>query len=292
MLVNLRMDIYLSHEGDLLQDSANSKQNGQLPLDEGCADAIAPLLKTAGTERFASSLRTFLNAFCPFDSMIVTRYRAKAPPVTLFHDLDDVQAAISVQFYATGPYLLDPLYIACRTGRSAGVYRTLDIAPEAFFRSEYFRTFYRNIRIRDEAGLLIELNGDDWIIISLALSKRKTDFSSPDIDRLKVLFPIISAAVERTWGDREPKDQPGILQALEDSFETFGADVLSPRQAEVVRLILQGHSTPSAAAYLGISEGTVKVHRHHAYARLGVSSQAELFSMATRYFVLPASGSH
>lgn len=74
---------------------------------------------------------------------------------------------------------------------------------------------------------------------------------------------------------------------LEEKLDSFGADILSPREAEVVRLVLQGHSTPSAAAYLGISEGTVKVHRHHAYAKLGISSQAELFSMATRFFISP-----
>ena len=66
-------------------------------------------------------------------------------------------------------------------------------------------------------------------------------------------------------------------------MQTFGSGVLTPREPEVVRLILQGHSTPSAAAYLGIAQGTVKVHRHHAYAKLGISSQAELFSMASRH---------
>ncbi|MCF8480282.1 MAG: LuxR C-terminal-related transcriptional regulator [Rhodospirillum sp.] len=273
-----------------MAESGNPTDKTHVTLDAGSARAIASLLKTMGTDRFAPTLRQALKTFCPFDSMMVTRYPAHGPPVTLFHDLDDIQAAISVQFYETGPYLLDPLYIACKSGRNPGIYRTLDLAPEAFFRSEYFRAFYRNIRIRDEAGVLIRLEDGEWIIVSLALSQRKAGFPSADLDRLKALFPILSAAVERTWSDQEGKDPPGLQRSLEDSFETFGADVLSPRQGEIVRLILQGHSTPSAAAYLGISEGTVKVHRHNAYAKLGVSSQAELFSMATRYFTMPGSG--
>ncbi len=255
------------------------------------AHAIAPLLETVGTARFSIALRHVVKAFCPFDSMLVTRYPANLPPVPLYHDLDDIQAATSVQFYATGPYLLDPLYIACKSGRAPGVYRTLDLAPEAFFRSEYYRTFYRKIRTSDEIGLLIREDGAGWIIVSLALSHRKARFTTEDTERLQNLFPIISAAILRNWGERTDSERADDPQLMEDQFETFGADVLSPREAEIVRLILQGHSSPSAADFLGISEGTVKVHRHHAYAKLGISSQAQLFSMATRHFIGQSSGS-
>ena len=41
--------------------------------------------------------------------------------------------------------------------------------------------------------------------------------------------------------------------------------------------MLHGHSTKSIASRLGISVETVKLHRKHAYAKLEVSSQAELF---------------
>ena len=34
-----------------------------------------------------------------------------------------------------------------------------------------------------------------------------------------------------------------------------------------------------------ISPGTVKVHRRHAYAKLNVGSQSELFSLATRFLM-------
>ncbi len=244
-------------------------------------------MESIGRESFAVSLRQFVNSCCPFDSMIATRYSENAPPVALYHDLDDVQAAISIQFYATGPYLLDPLFQACRNGREPGIIRTLDLVPEAFFRSEYYRTFYRNIRVSDEAGALIRLGKRDWVVVSFALTRRRARFGPAQLVRLQTLFPIIAAAVEMNWGDYSLAPRADDKQFVEDSFETFGADTLSPREAEIIRLVLQGHSTPSAAAYLGISEGTVKVHRHHAYAKLGIASQAELFSMATRHVISP-----
>ncbi|WP_170336551.1 LuxR C-terminal-related transcriptional regulator [Ruegeria arenilitoris] len=52
----------------------------------------------------------------------------------------------------------------------------------------------------------------------------------------------------------------------------LAANVCLPPFSPVLRLPL-----------LGITEGTVEVHRNNANSKLGVSSQAELFSAATRY---------
>lgn len=53
---------------------------------------------------------------------------------------------------------------------------------------------------------------------------------------------------------------------------------LSLREAEVVRLMLKGHSTKSMARLMGNSPETVKVHRKRIYSKLGICSQGELFS--------------
>ena len=272
-----------------MPDADAPTQIAAIPFDKHHVRVSAELFESLGTPRFPLALKQYIRLFCDFDSMIATRYPADEPPLSIFQDLDDVQAAISVQFYATGPYLLDPLYQACRGGRDPGVYRTLDLAPEAFFRSEYYRTFYRNTRVSDEIGLLIRERGQNWIIVSLARLVHQARFTQQEVDSVQNVFPVLSAAVLKNWGAMPAEEQQEDTQLLEDKLDNFGKDVLSPRQAEIVRLILQGHSTPSAAAYLGISEGTVKVHRHHAYSKLGISSQAELFSMATRYFIAPTS---
>jgi len=47
----------------------------------------------------------------------------------------------------------------------------------------------------------------------------------------------------------------------------------------VVQLFLHGHSTKSIAERLSISPETVKLHRKNSYAKLDVSSQAELFHL-------------
>lgn len=54
---------------------------------------------------------------------------------------------------------------------------------------------------------------------------------------------------------------------------------LTAREIEVVRLSLSGFSTRAIAERLAISFETVRAHKKHTYAKLGVSSQSELFAL-------------
>jgi len=51
---------------------------------------------------------------------------------------------------------------------------------------------------------------------------------------------------------------------------------LSPREQEIVRLVGENIRNPEIAARLGISEGTVKVHLHNIYEKLGLSNRVDL----------------
>jgi DNA-binding CsgD family transcriptional regulator len=246
-------------------------------------EAVGHMLTFVGTDRFPPALRQAIGALCPHDSVVITAYRGSERPRTLFHDLDEVQAATHTTFYESGPFLLDPFYIACRNAVKPGAYRLMDLAPEGFFKSDYYDTFYRRIRLTDEMALLAKDAGGQWISVSIGRGQRSARFLTKEAERLNTAFPILTAAIVRHWGSGEKPDEARDGQALRDRLLTFGAQVLSPREAEVVRMILNGHSTRAIAALLGSAEGTVKVHRRHSYAKLGITSQAELFSLATRF---------
>lgn len=59
----------------------------------------------------------------------------------------------------------------------------------------------------------------------------------------------------------------------------FGTSRLSDREAEVARLILQGHSSKVIAQMLSNSPATVTVFRKRIHTKLGLASSAELFSL-------------
>ena len=54
------------------------------------------------------------------------------------------------------------------------------------------------------------------------------------------------------------------------------ADLLTPREIDLVRLVVKGLNNRQVADSLHINEGTVKVHLHHIYEKLGVRNRVEL----------------
>jgi DNA-binding CsgD family transcriptional regulator len=58
---------------------------------------------------------------------------------------------------------------------------------------------------------------------------------------------------------------------------------LSPRQREVLTLVIAGKTNPEIAGALGISRNTVAVHRLQGQKTLGVHSSSELLRLAASY---------
>jgi len=54
---------------------------------------------------------------------------------------------------------------------------------------------------------------------------------------------------------------------------------LSPRQAEIVQLLCDGHKNYSVAQALGISPETVRTHVRRLYGKLGVTDRTELLCL-------------
>lgn len=73
--------------------------------------------------------------------------------------------------------------------------------------------------------------------------------------------------------------QGSIGLHVRTAMAQFGTSRLSDREAEVARLILQGHSSKAIARMLGNSPETVKVFRKRIHTKLGLATSAELFSL-------------
>jgi two-component system, NarL family, response regulator NreC len=77
---------------------------------------------------------------------------------------------------------------------------------------------------------------------------------------------------------------PAITQEILAAFdEKRGDDVeLTPRQRDVLRLIVQGRRMKEIAAVLNLSTRTVETHKYEAMRMLGVQSTAELVALAVK----------
>ena len=66
--------------------------------------------------------------------------------------------------------------------------------------------------------------------------------------------------------------------------------VLSDRELQVLRLIARGHDHVSAGELLGISEFTVRRHKHNVMKRLNISDEASLVRFAFEKGVVKSKG--
>ena len=64
-------------------------------------------------------------------------------------------------------------------------------------------------------------------------------------------------------------------------------DLLTPREFDVMQLVITGMLNKQIAGELGRAEKTVKVHRHRVMQKLGITSVAELVRLAERAGVAP-----
>lgn len=80
-------------------------------------------------------------------------------------------------------------------------------------------------------------------------------------------------------------DRAVLTRAFERATDLDGRgkslrDDLTPRELEIVRMVGRGLRNREISAQLSISEGTVKIHLHNVYEKLGVGGRLELLLYA------------
>lgn len=255
-------------------------------------DQVAQLLACEDFTRFPAILVETLRQVVPFDYSVMFAYRGQDRPICPYDTFTPEQRIVYVTDYQEGPYLLDPLYQVCAEHIEPGLYRLRDVAPDRFYHSEYYRSYYRRTGLAEEIGFLASLPRDMMLVISLMRAGTGTPFSERDMGKLRRVEPLVHASSGKLWRlithlrpdltEDKPAEQAMDLQ-LSSAFENFGEGVLTRREREVVRMVLRGHSSESIGRRFGITTGTVKIHRKNIYAKLGISSQSELFSHFISY---------
>jgi len=256
--------------------------------------ALPRLAASAGTPQFPQCLVEALRQVLEFDWWMVMLYREQANPEMLFDNFTGSWRARGLTTYVAGYYLLDPFYVMSRSLDHPEVCRLGDIAPDGFLESEYHRAHYAAGRIGDEVNYLWPLEPGVTLAVSLERSENGLPYGDADVSSMETMQPLLYALACKHWSlVRQKSASQASLElgrVVQEAAANFGCKVLTPRERDVVTLILRGYSTKSISQALGISPGTVKVHRENIYGKLGVSSQAELFNLFIASVSVPQGG--
>jgi len=265
-----------------------------------------PSLAPAWLSPFAEAIEILDNDRCPLlliaaigtlvdvEIAMSLVYSGRSRPVHVCDTFNDEKAKRGLANYVENTYVLNPFYAAYRRGLRGGVYRIRDLAPDAYFESEHRKSFAVTLSATEELGYLtndwpqgmeeinvaVELPGRELAEISLMRPVRTGGFGDADLRALGEIAPLIGAIYRRYWASARSRiAHQSSDSAIEDAFDSFGGDTLSPREREVAQMILRGHSGISIGTHLGISTTTVKTHRKNLYGKLGIATHFELFSL-------------
>jgi DNA-binding CsgD family transcriptional regulator len=246
--------------------------------------ALAEAIRALDGPGFAPALARALRQVAPYDYTVIFGYRGEERPLDLYDDFGRDKRDIFVTVYQAGPYLLDPFFHASRSAVPPGLYRMRDLAPDRFYQSEYYRSYYVQTGLTEEIGFFLATGGGARVVISLMRAGHSPSFNTRDMTRLHAVAPVVIAAAERNWRGLSQRfgNALGSLPAgatLREAFAAFSSHRLTQREGEVMAMVLRGHSSEAIATALKIAPGTVKIHRKNIYAKLGIGSQAELFSL-------------
>lgn len=260
---------------------------------------IAEQIQDLRDGHFPQTLQASLLKALTFDLILIVLFRKTADPHLIHHNFPAGKPQRALDTYIQSTFVLDPFYQAFLNGLQPGVYLMDELAPDAYFEGEFFRQY--NVIVNQleqsgfltkdwpagltELGLFTTLPDDHCLAISLYRQPEMPTFDQGEVHRLETLFPVIQALLIHHY---QEVIQPQLLahdtgtssaNLVQDVFSSFGKPTLSDRESEIMQLVLKGHSTESIGYQLHISPKTVKTHRRNCYAKLRISSQAELLHL-------------
>ncbi|MCB1842764.1 MAG: helix-turn-helix transcriptional regulator [Halioglobus sp.] len=236
-----------------------------------------------GSDAFFPTLIAAVNGQVRIDYPQVWLYHKDLPPRVLYHEIPPHAVAAQVDQYLDGPYREDPFYQASMNQPRSKVYWLSRVTLGKIKESDYYQSYYGDTGTADEAVYLAKLQAGNVINLSMMRLPEHGPFSDQEYETLYLLAEPVSELIK---SHSEHQDfaatnliQPGIDHQIDLAFRTFGASMLSPREKDVLELMLRGYGTDISAERLDIAVETVRRHRKSIYRKLDVSSQTDLFSL-------------
>jgi len=142
----------------------------------------------------------------------------------------------------------------------------------------------RLVRLDPRPRVLVLTGHDDPAYVRAALQAGASGYIVKTATSVELLTAIRAVYHGRTFVDLtrpgEEARRHEVRHVARDSPAAGRPRPLSRREAEVLRLLAQGHTNQEAADHLAVSVKTIETHRKRLSDKLGLKSRAQLFRFA------------
>jgi DNA-binding CsgD family transcriptional regulator len=258
-------------------------------------DRFGDLVSTIGSASFGTEFYRLFSDDLAISECTVFSFPAAARPSRLVVEGADAperaRARRLASDYVLGGYRADPNVRGSLRGADIKVYLA---SPDKIGDHDYRRHYYDDPELGHELVMLGRA-GETLYYVSFYRGREEQAFDDSELDRVTAASRFVLKALHRhnqlvcgELDDDEPIEQallaPMAPGEQRERTLAYMRDVLlssrhglSPREAEVCAGIVLGYTTLAISLNCGISLNTVATHRKRAYAKLGISSQNELF---------------
>jgi DNA-binding CsgD family transcriptional regulator len=243
----------------------------------GLLGRLALVADRVGQPDFYPALLAALAAHLDADLPMMMRYSAQNAPEYIIHE--GLQAE-HMALYRRGLYRVDPIYRLCRSETGRGVKDLTEISTPEELKGDYFKIFLRLTGMADDLAILFP--AEDRATIGLVF-ERRTRFRRPEIAQMRALFPLLDSLhrLHRNRGHpagSSPRQDPGLPPIdYRKAVDAYLRQELTPRERDIVGLVLLGYPTAKIAARLKLSVNTIKNHKKRMYNKLDITTERELF---------------
>lgn len=237
------------------------------------------VISDIGEARFPETLiGTVAELICYVDHCSIFRFRSERKVhhigTASFVSLDE--GVRSAERYAGGLHAYDPMHGFVHNCRDTDRIYLYKLTPDLIHHRRY-RDSLAELQTIERISVLTRAE-EVWYSLNLYRSAASGTFSRSEVNRLVEAAALLASLTRKhseliTLRSRHAKP-PQFEERLRDV-----PALLSAREREVCRLALLGYHSKAIASLLELRYSTVLTYRKRAYAKLGISSQNELFRL-------------
>ena len=156
--------------------------------------------------------------------------------------------------------------------------RVEDIEDKAYRQSLFIEP-----RLSAKAALVIRAP-DHALYVNFYRGVDRPPFTPEELDAIRRSGDVLVAMIERHFAltnDEAAGDLNAVQRLIAEAAQERGA-TLSTREASACAHIVLGYSIKGIGLILGVSSHSVVSYRRRAFAKLGIGTQKELFSLVLR----------